>query len=71
VELPQVAILDALTDPNHEQHEELSDWIGEGFDPQAFSVDLVGSHPSAVAPKCLTNNPAFATMELAENTFSD
>jgi len=33
--------LDALSDPNHERQEELSDWIGEDFDPQAFSLDLV------------------------------
>jgi len=34
-------LLDALADPNHEQHEELCDWIGDEFDPQAFSVDTV------------------------------
>lgn len=34
-------LLDALDDPNHERHEELSDWIGDDFDPQAFSVDSV------------------------------
>jgi len=28
------------TTPSHERHEELSDWIGEDFDPQAFSLDL-------------------------------
>ena len=27
--------------PNHQRHEELSDWIGEHFDLVAFSVDLV------------------------------
>ena len=34
-------LLDAISDPNHEQHEELRDWIGDDFDPQAFSVDEV------------------------------
>ena len=34
-------LLEALDDPNHERHDELSDWIGEDFDPQAFSVDSV------------------------------
>ena len=33
-------LLDALDNPSHERHEELSDWIGEDFDPQAFSLDL-------------------------------
>jgi hypothetical protein len=41
-------LLDALDDPSHERHEELSDWIGEDFDPQAFSLDLVNRK---LAPK--------------------
>ena len=34
-------LLDALADPRHERHEELRDWIGDDFDPQAFSVEEV------------------------------
>jgi hypothetical protein len=34
-------LLDALADPNHEQHQEMSDWIGGDYDPQAFSVEEV------------------------------
>jgi Plasmid pRiA4b ORF-3-like protein len=34
-------LLDALADPNHEQHQEMRDWIGGDFDPQAFSVEEV------------------------------
>jgi hypothetical protein len=34
-------LVEALNDPNHERHEELLDWIGDNFDPQAFSVDNV------------------------------
>lgn len=41
-------LLDAVANPNHERHEELSDWIGEDFDPQAFSVDSVNQK---LAPK--------------------
>lgn len=41
-------LLDALDDPDHERHEELSDWIGDDFDPQAFSVDSVNRK---LAPK--------------------
>jgi hypothetical protein len=41
-------LLDALADPNHERHEELSDWIGDDFDPQAFSLDAVNRR---LAPK--------------------
>jgi len=28
----------AIQDPEHEQHEELLDWLGDSFDPEAFSV---------------------------------
>jgi hypothetical protein len=34
-------LLEAISDPEHEQHEELLDWLGEGFDPEAFSVEEV------------------------------
>ena len=34
-------LVEALADPNHERHEEMLDWIGDDFDPQAFSVDNV------------------------------
>jgi hypothetical protein len=34
-------LLEAISDPEHEQHEELLDWLGDDFDPQAFSVDEV------------------------------
>jgi hypothetical protein len=33
-------LVEALSDPDHERHEEMLDWIGD-FDPQAFSVDEV------------------------------
>ena len=33
-------LVEALSDPTHERHEEMIDWIGE-FDPQAFSVESV------------------------------
>jgi hypothetical protein len=34
-------LLDAISNPNHDQHEELRDWVGDDFDPKAFSVDDV------------------------------
>jgi hypothetical protein len=33
--------LEAITDPNHEEHESLLEWIGGGFDPEAFDVATV------------------------------
>lgn len=32
-------LLDALGDPSHEQHEELRDWVGDDYDPDAFSIE--------------------------------
>jgi len=34
-------LLDALRDPEHEEHEELQDWVGDDYDPGAFSIDDV------------------------------
>ncbi len=36
-------LLKALADPKHEQHQELRDWIGDDFDPEAFDLDAVNS----------------------------
>lgn len=33
------SLLDAIRDPNHDQHEEMRDWLGADFDPIAFSLD--------------------------------
>jgi hypothetical protein len=33
--------LDAIGDPQHEEHDELLDWIGGSFDPEAFDLDAV------------------------------
>jgi Plasmid pRiA4b ORF-3-like protein len=32
-------LLDALGDPTHDQHDELHDWVGDDYDPDAFSID--------------------------------
>jgi Plasmid pRiA4b ORF-3-like protein len=34
-------LLDALADPSHPRQEELRDWIGAEFNPDAFSIDTV------------------------------
>jgi Plasmid pRiA4b ORF-3-like protein len=33
--------LEAIRDPEHERHEELLEWVGDAFDPEAFSIDEV------------------------------
>ena len=36
-------LLEAIGDPKHEEYEEMRDWVGEDFDPEAFSVEVVNS----------------------------
>ena len=33
--------LDAVQNPKHERHEELLEWVGDGFDPEAFDPEAV------------------------------
>jgi hypothetical protein len=34
-------VLTLSASAEHEKHEELLDWLGDGFDPEAFSADEV------------------------------
>lgn len=34
-------LLDAIQDPKHERHDELLEWVGEQYDPEAFSIERV------------------------------
>lgn len=36
-----VEFLEAMADPNHEQHDELKEWYGGDFDPERFAPDEV------------------------------
>jgi hypothetical protein len=31
--------LEAMSDPKHESHRDMKEWIGGKFDPEKFSVD--------------------------------
>jgi len=44
-------LVEALSDPSHERHEEMLDWIGE-FDPQAFSVESVNRMLTPLRRRC-------------------
>jgi hypothetical protein len=41
-------LLEAMRDPEHEQHEELIEWLGYRFDPEGFSVDEVNRRLGAM-----------------------
>jgi hypothetical protein len=34
-------LLEVLRNPADERYEEMREWVGEGFDPRAFSVEAV------------------------------
>ncbi|GEM_PF-6357744 len=34
-------ILEVLSEPKHKEYDELSEWAGEDFDPEAFDLDTV------------------------------
>jgi hypothetical protein len=36
-----VSVLEAIHDPEHPEHEEMLEWIGGAFDPEAFNRDEV------------------------------
>lgn len=35
------SFLEAIQDPNHPEHEDMLDWIGGEFDPEAFDLDEI------------------------------
>lgn len=37
-------LLEALADPAHDEHEELVEWVGEDFDPEAFDPKAVNAY---------------------------
>lgn len=39
-------LLDVLANPKHKEHQELREWVGDHFDPEAFSVDQVNKYLS-------------------------
>ena len=36
-------LLEVLTDPDHPQHDETREWLGDEFDPAAFDLDAVNA----------------------------
>jgi len=50
-------LLEILADPNHPDHEDQSDWLGDDFDPEAFSVAAADARLATVFRR---NEPAEA-----------
>lgn len=36
-------LLEAMADPNHPEHDEMLEWIGEEWDPEAFDLDAINA----------------------------
>ncbi|MGH9890728.1 MAG: plasmid pRiA4b ORF-3 family protein, partial [bacterium] len=34
-------LLEAIRDPKHPEHEEMLEWVGGNFDPEAFDLEVV------------------------------
>jgi hypothetical protein len=40
--------LAAVQNPAHESHEEMLEWVGRGFDPEAFDIEAVNKKLATV-----------------------
>src|ERR1700683_1007867 len=50
--------LEAVRNPKHERHVELTEWIGEGFDPKAVDVEAHAEELAALAKRWTRKPPA-------------
>jgi hypothetical protein len=50
-------MLEALADPNHERHEEMSEWAGGDFDPSLLDVDALKANVEAIAKRWARKPP--------------
>jgi len=37
-------LLDVIRNPQHPDHEEMSEWVGDQFDPEAFDLEEVNRY---------------------------
>jgi hypothetical protein len=44
-------LLDAIKDPKHERHSDLTEWIGDDFDPEADGAEWLTAEVDALAKK--------------------
>jgi hypothetical protein len=36
-------MLEVIADPEHEEHDDLAEWLDDDFDPDAFDIDEVNA----------------------------
>ena len=51
-------LLEALRDPHHERHKELTKWVGGKLDPEDFKLEKVNARLKSVRPSARRRNPA-------------
>jgi pRiA4b ORF-3-like protein len=44
-----VELLDAIADPKHERHAELTEWVGDDFDPEVVQAEALIAEVAALA----------------------
>ncbi|MGD0292995.1 MAG: plasmid pRiA4b ORF-3 family protein [Terracidiphilus sp.] len=44
-------LLAILKNPKHPEYEEMSEWIGPGFDPESFDVEAINKQLARLAPR--------------------
>jgi hypothetical protein len=42
------ALLETISDPSHPEHEEMLEWLGGGFDPEAFGLEAINERLRSV-----------------------
>jgi hypothetical protein len=48
-------LLEAISNPDHEEHEEMLEWVGDDFDPDAFSMDEVNERLTPIQ-RCMAKS---------------
>ncbi len=41
-------LLEIIKDPDNEEYEEMMDWLGGGFDPEAFDLDSINQRLKSI-----------------------
>jgi hypothetical protein len=68
-------LLNALADPRHPDHDMMTEWVGDDFDPEAVDLDEINQRLAHAGPVSQATSPAEATLhgmrEMAENILGE